>query len=238
MKFPEPLIEARLIQRYKRFLADVEFGDGSLATVHVANPGAMLGLAAPGSRVLVSRSSNPRRKLGFSWEVVEAAPIGGGAAQWVGVNTARPNLLVAEALKAGALAPFTAYDRVRPEVRYGVRSRVDFLLERDGGPACYLEIKNCHLMRTDRLAEFPDCTAARSARHMEELAQMTREGFRAALVFVIQMRADRFDVAADIDPVYARAYRAARETGVAVHAYACRVTPDEIVIADEVPVVG
>ena len=237
MIFQEPLIEARLIQRYKRFLADVEFADGTLETVHVANPGTMLGLAAPGSRVLVSRSTNPRRKLGYSWEVVEASPIGGGAAQWVGVNTARPNMLVAEALKAGALAPFSMYERVRPEVKYGAKSRVDFLLEHDGGPSCYLEIKNCHLMRNDGLAEFPDCTAARSARHMEELAQMTREGFCAALVFVIQMQADRFDVAADIDPTYARAYRAAREAGVAVHAYACRVTPDEIVIADEVPVV-
>jgi sugar fermentation stimulation protein A len=91
-------------------------------------------------------------------------------------------------------------------------------------------------LRREGLAEFPDCTAARSARHMEELAQMTRDGFRAALVFVIQMQADRFDVAADIDPAYARAYRAAREAGVSVHAYTCRVTRDEIVIAGEVPV--
>ena len=238
MKFPEPLIEARLIQRYKRFLADVEFADGTHATAHVANPGAMLGLAAPGSRVLLSRSTNPKRKLGFSWEAVEAAPIGGGAAQWVGVNTARPNMLVAEALKARALAPFADYARVRPEVKYGQKSRVDFLLERDGAPPCFLEVKNCHLMRREGLAEFPDCTAARSARHMEELAQMTREGFRAALVFIIQMRAESFDVAADIDPAYARAYRAAREAGVDVHAYACNVAPDGIVIAGKVPVTG
>jgi sugar fermentation stimulation protein A len=235
MKFPEPLVEARLIRRYKRFLADVAFADGSEATVHVANPGAMLGLAEPGSRVLLSRSANPKRKLPWSWEVVEAAPID-GTAQWVGVNTARPNMLVAEALRDRLLAPFAHYERVRPEVKYGRASRVDFLLESEGAPPCFLEIKNCHLMRTERLAEFPDCTAARSARHMEELAQTTREGARAALVFVIQMRAERFDVAADIDPAFARAFRAAREAGVAVHAYTCRVTPEEIVIADEVPV--
>ncbi len=237
MKFPEPLIEARLIRRYKRFLADVLLADGTETTAHVANPGAMLGLASPGSRVLLSRSRNPKRKLALSWEMVEAAPID-GVAQWVGVNTARPNMLVAEALAARALAPFAGFERIRPEVKYGAASRVDFLLESDRKPPCYLEIKNCHLMRQEGLAEFPDCTAARSARHMQELASMVRAGATAALVFVIQMRADRFDVAADIDPVYANAYRAARDAGVAVHAYACRVGPGELTIDREVPVVG
>ncbi|WP_349367820.1 DNA/RNA nuclease SfsA [Salinarimonas sp.] len=238
MRFPAPLVEARLIRRYKRFLADVAFADGSEATAHVANPGSMLGLAEPGSRVWLSASTNPKRKLAWSWELVEAAPMTGGAARLVGVNTATPNRLVAEALAQGRLAPFRDYARVRPEVAYGERSRVDFLLEGEGLPPLYLEVKNCHLMREDGLAEFPDCTAARSARHLDELAAMVQAGARAALVTVVQMEAARFRPAADIDPAYAAAFARARAAGVETHAFVCRVTPEEIVVEGEIPVVA
>jgi sugar fermentation stimulation protein A len=238
MRFPAPLVEARLIRRYKRFLADVAFADGSEATAHVANPGAMLGLDAPGARVWLSASTNPKRKLAWSWELVEAAPTNGGAARLVGVNTTTPNRLVAEALAAGRLAPFRDYSRVRPEVAYGARSRVDFLLEGEGLAPLYLEVKNCHLMREDGLAEFPDCTAARSARHLDELAAMVRAGARAALVTIVQMEAVRFRPAADIDPAYAAAFRRARAAGVETHAFVCRVTPEEIVVEGEIPVVA
>ncbi len=239
MMFSEPLVEARLVWRYKRFLADVEFACGSRATAHVAYPGAMLGLMTPGSRVLLSRSTNPARKLGWSWELVEAGPVdGSGPAQWIGVNTARPNVLVAEALAAGLLAPFTGYGRIRREVPYGRASRVDFLLENEGRPPCYLEVKNCHLLRTQGRAEFPDCVAARSAKHMDELAAMTAAGFRAALVYVVQMHADSFAVAADFDPAYAAASERAKAAGVEVYAYACRVSAREVVIDRPIPVVG
>jgi len=238
MRFPHPLVEGRLVQRYKRFLADADLATGERVTAHCANPGAMLGLAIPGARILLSRSDNPKRKLGYSWELVEAPPLRGGPAQLVGINTSRPNALVAEALAAGALPPLLGYDRVRPEVRYGRASRVDFLLEADGRPPCYLEVKNCHLMREAGFAEFPDCVAARSAKHMDELASMVAQGARAALVYVIQMDARRFAVAADIDPAYAAASRRARAAGVEVYAFACRVTDEEVRIGAEVEVVG
>ena len=233
MRFAEPLLEGRLVQRYKRFLADIDLPGGERVTAHCANPGAMLGLTAPGSRVLLSRSTNPSRKLLYSWELVEAAPAG-GAPQLVGINTARPNGLAAEALAAGRLAPLAGYARVRPEVRYGRNSRVDFLLEGEGRPPCYLEIKNCHLMRQPGFAEFPDCVAARSAKHLDELSAMVAGGARAVLLYVIQMCAERFDVARDIDPAYDAACRRAREAGVEIHAYRCRVSPEEITI--EAPV--
>jgi sugar fermentation stimulation protein A len=236
MRFPHPLIEGRLVQRYKRFLADVDLASGERVTAHCANPGAMLGLARPGARVLLSASDNPKRKLAYSWELVEAAPTGGGPAQWVGINTARPNALVAEALAQGRLAPFAGYSRIRPEVAYGRASRVDFLLEGDGRPPLYLEVKNCHLMREAGLAEFPDCIAARSARHMDELAAMVGQGARAALIYVIQMEAARFDVARDIDRAYDAASKRARAAGVEVHAVTCRVTPEEVTISGAVPV--
>ncbi len=235
MKFSAPLLEGRLVQRYKRFLADIDLDSGERITAHCANPGAMLGLTATGNRVLVSRSTNPLRKLGFSWEVVEA-PFG-TATQLVGINTSRPNALVAEALAAGALAPLAGYERVRPEVKYGQNSRVDFLLESAGRPPCYLEVKNCHFMRRPALAEFPDCVAARSAKHLRELTAMVEAGARAVLVYVVQMEAEAFAVARDIDPAYDAAFRNALAAGVESYAYACRVTAEEITIVKEVEIV-
>lgn len=236
MRFQEPLLEGRLIERYKRFLADIVLATGEQVTAHCANPGAMMGLKEPGSRVYLSRATNPARKLKYNWEFVEV-PAGGGPHQLVGINTSRPNLLVAEALRDGRLAPFAGYDRVRPEVKYGRNSRIDFLLEKDGTPPCYLEVKNCHLMREAGFAEFPDCVAARSAKHLYELADMVAAGARAALVYVIQMDAERFDVARDIDPAYDKAFRHALAAGVESHAYICRISTEEVVIDRPVPIV-
>ncbi|MCJ2032907.1 DNA/RNA nuclease SfsA [Methylobacterium sp. J-068] len=234
MRFAEPLIEARLVRRYKRFLADMELADGSLVTAHCANPGAMLGLTTAGARVLLSRSTNLARKLGFSWELVEADLPGGP--QWVGINTMRPNALVAEAFAAGGLPPLSGYTRLRPEVRYGRASRVDFVAGGEGMPPCHVEVKNCHLMREAGLAEFPDCVAARSARHMDDLAAVVAGGGRAMVIIVVQMWAARFDTARDLDPAFDRAFQAARAAGVSVHAHRCRIDPAGIVVADAIPV--
>jgi sugar fermentation stimulation protein A len=237
VRFSAPLVEGRLVVRYKRFLADVDLATGERVTAHCANPGAMLGLVEAGNRVWLSRSDNPARKLAYSWELVEVAPCG-GAPQRVGINTTRPNALVAEALAAGRLAPLSGYASVRPEVRYGRQSRVDFLLEGPGRPPCYVEVKNCHFMREPGLAEFPDCVAARSARHMRELADAVGAGARAVVLHVIQMDAERFDIARDIDPAYDAAARAAHAAGVEMHAFVCRVTAEEVAIDREVPYVA
>lgn len=194
----------------------------------------MLGLLTPGSRALLSRSTNPARKLAWSWRVVEADLPGGP--QWVGIDTGLPNRLVAEALAEDRLEPLAGYATHRAEVAYGRASRVDFLLTQDGRPPCYVEVKNCHMMREPGLAEFPDCRAARSARHMGELADMVRAGARAAVVIVVQMRADRFDVARDIDPAFDAAFRRARAAGVEAYAYACDVGPEGFVIARPVEI--
>jgi sugar fermentation stimulation protein A len=130
MRFSAPLIQATLIKRYKRFLADVTLPDGTTITAHVANPGAMMGLAAPGSRVWLSKSDKPSRKLSHSWELIEV-DLGQGP-ELVGVNTAHPNPLVGAALAVGLFPELTGYDTIRREVKYGKNSRVDFLLE---GPA-------------------------------------------------------------------------------------------------------
>lgn len=235
MRFPEPLIEGRLVRRYKRFLADIALPDGTEVTAHCPNPGAMLGLALPGIPAFLSRSSNPARKLPLTLEMVEA-PLPGGP-QCVGVNTLRPNALVAEGFAAGLIAPLHAYGHLRPEVRYGKASRVDFLATGEGVPPCHVEVKNCHMMRQAGLAEFPDCVAARSARHMDELATVVAEGGRALVVITVQMRAQAFDVARDIDPAFDRAFRRARAAGVAVRVYACEVSRAGVALACEIPVV-
>ncbi len=238
MRFPSPLVEGRLVRRYKRFLADVVLADGTAVTAHCANPGAMVGLAEPGAKVLLSRSADPRRALPYSWELVETA-LADGRRQLVGIHTGHPNRLVAEALAAGRIAPVAAYDTVRPEVAYGQASRVDFLLTGEGLLPLYLEVKNSHLMREPGLAEFPDCRTVRAARHMDELGDMVEAGHRAMLVYVVQMPlAQAFRVAADYDPAYAQAARRARERGVAMHAFRCAIDREGIVLADEIPVLS
>ena len=231
MQFTEPLKRGRLIRRYKRFLADIVFDeDEREETVHVPNPGAMLGLAEPGIGVWVSRGASKTRKLPHTLEIVEAD---GGL---VGVNTLNPNRLVAEALAEGRLREVAGYARVRREVRYGQASRIDFLLEGDDRPPLWLEIKNCHFRREPGLAEFPDCVAARSAKHLRELEHMAAQGDRAAVLFVIQRTdCEAFDTAGDIDPVFAAALKHARANGVEVLAYRCAMSPDEIRIAERIP---
>ena len=230
MRFPQPLIPGVLIRRYKRFLADVRLADGREITVHCPNPGAMLGLNAPGLPVWLSVSANPKRKLSHTLELVE---VDGGL---VGINTLLPNKLVAEALAAGVIGEIAGYDAVRPEVKYGEASRVDFLLTREGRPACWLEVKNVHLRRTGTLAEFPDCVAARSSRHLRELGAMVAAGDRAVVMFVVQrMDCDAFAACAELDPEFAAALAHAADAGVEVLVYGCNVTVDGVTITRRIP---
>lgn len=235
MRFPGELSPATLIRRYKRFLADVELADGSVTTVHVANPGAMTGLLTTGARVWLSRSPNKARKLPLSWELVEA-DFGSGP-ELAGLNTGHPNTIVAEALAAQAIPELAGYVTIRREVRYGKASRIDFLLESPGKPACLLEIKNVHLMRQKGLAEFPDAVTARGARHLDELSIAAAQGLRAVMLFVIQIgSADRLALARDIDPVYGAAFDRAVRAGVEALAYTCTVQRDAITLARRVKI--
>jgi sugar fermentation stimulation protein A len=230
MQFPNPLIRGTLVSRYKRFFADVTLEDGTPLTAHCPNPGAMLGLNMPGLPVLLSRSDDPKRKLAHTLELVE---VDGGL---VGINTMHPNRLVAEALAADAIPEVGGYATPRREVRYGVNSRVDFLLEAPDRPPCWLEVKNVHLRRAGALAEFPDCVAARSLKHLRELSAMVAQGHRAVMLFVIQRTdCDAFEACADLDPAYAAGLAVAADAGVEVLAYRCAIAPEGVTIADRVP---
>lgn len=229
MRWPLPLICGRLIRRYKRFLADVALDAGGDVTVHCPNPGRMLGLDAPGSRVWLSQG-NPLRKLPLTLELVEAD---GGL---VGINTMHPNRLVEEAIRAGRIEELAGYREMRREVAYDGGSRIDLLLREPGRPDCYVEVKNVHLRRT-AAAEFPDCVTARGARHLAAMRRQVGAGARAVLVYVVQ-RTDcaAFAVAEDIDPVYARAFREALAGGVEAVCRACTINLDGIELAVPLPI--
>jgi len=225
MHFPVPLTSGRLVRRYKRFLADCLLDSGEEVTAHVANSGSMLGLATPGSRVYLARSNDPKRKLAWSWQLVEVD----GAL--VGIDTGLSNRIVAEAIARGHVPALAGYETLRREVPYGTRSRVDMLLESAGRPPCYVEVKSVTLSRRPAMAEFPDAVTARGARHLAELATMVEAGARAVLAYLVQ-RGDchHFELAADIDPVYARAAGAARAAGVEMLVMRAEVTPAGIEI--------
>ncbi len=230
MRFATPLVPARLIRRYKRFLADVTLPDGTETTAHCANPGSMLGLAEPGMRIWLEPNDDPRKKLKFGWRLVEHA-----TGHFTGVDTGAANRVVAEALVAGQI-PGLHYPTIRAEVPYGDRSRVDFLLRGPGQPHCYVEVKSITLSRHPGLAEFPDCVTARGARQLNDLSTMVVQGHRAVMLYLIQ-RTDctAMTLAADLDPAYAAAFAKGRATGVEALCYDTVITPQAITLGHSRP---
>ncbi len=225
MKFKSPLLRGRLIRRYKRFLADIALDDGREITAHCANPGSMLGVAVEGARAWVSEHHDKKRKLPFSWELVEIGKT------LIAVNTSNPNKIAFDAIEAGHIPELAGYEMIRREVKYGQASRIDLLLEDARRGPCYVEIKNVHLSRQAGLAEFPDSVTARGAKHLHELTRMTADGVRAVMLFIVQ-RDDcrRFAPAADLDPAYAKALKTAVSAGVETMCYDCEITTAEVVL--------
>ena len=221
MRFQTPLVPARLIRRYKRFLADIRLEDGCEVTAHCANPGSMMGLKEEGIKIWVEPNDDPKKKLKFGWRLVDHEN-----GHFTGVDTSLPNRALRAAIMARKVPELAAYHTVKPEQKYGENSRIDFLLLQPGLPDAYVEVKSVTLSRQPGLAEFPDSVTARGTKHLGELAQMARAGHRAVLFYLIQRTdCDRMCVAADIDPAYAAAFGAARATGVEVLAYDTVITP-------------
>ena len=232
MIFDPPLEQATLLRRYKRFLADLKTGTGQSLTVHCPNTGAMLGCAEPGSEAWYSTSDNAKRKYPNTLEVIVSA---NGR---VGVNTARANHLVREALEGGTLAPFTNMRLVQTEAAIPDESgRFDFLLEDGSGVPCWVEVKNMTLCDETGRGSFPDAVSERAVKHVNALVRRVEAGEEAALVFCVQHTGVlRATLADEIHPAYAAAVRAAAEAGVAVHAFGCRIEPDEIRLEFPLPV--
>ncbi|MDP6980663.1 MAG: DNA/RNA nuclease SfsA [Myxococcota bacterium] len=225
-------LEARLLRRYKRFLADVETPDGRELTVHCANPGSMKGCSTPGALVRCSTSNNPKRKLEHSLEMIRVGR------SWVGLQPMHANRLAAAALGAGAIEGLEGYRDVRPEVGVLGGSRLDFMLDghaRKQAPA-YVEVKSVTL-EDEGIARFPDAVTSRGKRHMETLERLKREGARAVVLFVVQ-RVDcaYFEPADAIDPAYSEALREACKNGVEAIAVRARVRARGITLEDRLPI--
>lgn len=233
MKFDAPLVSGRLLRRYKRFLADVELPGGEVITAHTANTGAMTGCCAPGSRVWLSVSDNPKRKYAHTWELVEVAP-----QVLCGINTLMSNRLVREAIEQQRIAELADYSQINSEVRYGEEnSRIDLLLRDEVRPDCYVEVKNVTLVDNSH-GFFPDAVSARGTKHLRELMSVVAAGQRAVIFFCVQ-RADCAQVspADHVDPLYGATLREALAAGVEALAYGAEVTPQGIALQRRLPVV-
>jgi sugar fermentation stimulation protein A len=233
MKFAQKLIGGRLMRRYKRFLADVELGNGEIITAACPNTGSLLGCAERGNRVWLSTSDSPTRKYRHTWEIVEV-----GTTR-VGINTSLPNALVAEAIESGVIAELQGYDSIRREVKYGKEnSRIDLVLEGPHKKPCFVEVKNVTAAVSGAVALFPDAVSERGAKHLRELMHVVSEGGRAVQLYCVQ-RGDVREVnpADEIDPVYGRTLREAIAAGVEVMAYRARVTTRAIGLETRIAVV-
>jgi sugar fermentation stimulation protein A len=233
MEITPPLIPARLIRRYKRFLADVEMMNGEMLTVHTPNTGSMLGCSDPGSRIWLRDSENPQRKYRYSWDITEAAN-----GTLVGVNTGLPNRLVAEGIEGGVIEELQGYENLRQEVGYGSeKSRIDLLLTDAAKADCYIEIKNVTTCDADGYGFFPDAVSTRASKHLRELMGVVAEGKRAVLCFCVQRGdVEKIRPADEIDPLYGKQLREALAAGVEAIAYRARVTPEEVVLETRIPV--
>ncbi len=231
MNFAAPLVPATLLRRYKRFLADCQLADGTEVTAHCANPGSMIGLANPGTRVWLEPNDDPKKKLKYGWRLVEHSD-----GHFTGVDTAVPNRMLKAALEAREVPALAEYDQVRAEVNYGEKSRIDFLLSAEGQRDAYVEVKSVTLCRRPGIAEFPDAKTERGARHMLELALMAKQGHRAAVFFLVQ-RTDASEVrlAEDIDPRYVDAFMKAYSVGVEVIAHSANISPGGVTLGPQLP---
>jgi sugar fermentation stimulation protein A len=228
----EARLEATLLRRYKRFLADVELSDGEIRTIHCPNPGSMSGTKAPGSAVRCSTHDNPKRKLRHTLEMIRVGR------SWVGLHAVKANAITERALQDGAYSPFEGYETIEREVSVDEGSRFDFRLSHhpEHAAPCWIEVKSVTLCEK-RAARFPDAVTERGRRHLEHLVSRHRRGDRAALLFVVQ-RADADSVAPadDIDPAYGEALRSAVSAGVEVHALGATVRADRIRLDRILPV--
>ena len=231
MILPSPLVPGILLRRYKRFLADVKLESGQTVTAHCPNTGSMLGVAEPGCRVWLTHQPSESRKYAHGWELTELA-----SGVLVGINTHRSNALVREVIEHGRLPSLGGYTSIVPECRYGSEnSRVDFLLQANGLPDCYVEVKNVTAAVNGGVAVFPDAVSVRATKHLRELADMVRQGHRAALVYCVQRQdVEEVQPADAIDPAYGAGVREAMAAGVEFLALAASVTPDSIVLHREI----
>ena len=224
------IITGRLIKRYKRFLADVELESGQMVTAHCPNSGSMAACSKPGQPVFLSSHNNPKRKLKYTWEMIQMPE------SLVGVNTLVPNRLVKHAIVNGQVVELAGYDTVRSEVKTAKGSRLDLMLQRKEDESCFVEIKNCTLVENGT-AMFPDAVTERGRKHLTELQRLKASGNRCVMFFLIQrMDAEVFKPAAHIDPAYAEKLQEVhRHGGVEILVYDVHMDLEHIRLNRRIP---
>jgi sugar fermentation stimulation protein A len=228
MLFPASLVHGTLIKRYKRFLADIRLDSGEIVTAHCPNTGTMLSCSSPDSPVKLSISDNPKRKYPFTLEMVM------DNSTWVGVNTARTNKLVVEAIENGQISEFVNFDQVKTEIKTSDHTRLDLEVI-SGDSSTFIEVKNCSLA-VDGCAMFPDAVTTRGTKHLHELIRLRGEGSKSCIFFLVQrMDADRFSPATHIDPTYGEVLQLAARAGVMVLVYQAEVSPEGIQVVRPLP---
>jgi len=228
LAWPE-LIPGILVKRYQRFKADVKLADGKMVTAHCPNSGSMRECCEPGRPVYLSFHDNPKRKLKYTWELIEMPT------SIVGINTLVPNRLVAESIEAGLVSGLNGYDNITREVKTSDNTRLDMLLSSKDGNRCYVEIKNCTLVN-EGIAYFPDAVTSRGLKHLVELSSLVSKGFRCVIFYLIQrMDAKTFQPADHIDPAYGKALRQAHKHGVEILVYDTKINLKTINLNEKIP---
>lgn len=232
MQFPSPLQSATLIQRYKRFLADVTLENGEQVTIHCANTGAMTGCGSPGDKVWYSTSDNPKRKYSRSWELTEK-----DNGHMICINTARANQVAKEGIESGVIEQLQGYETLTTEVKYGEEnSRIDLLLEDSNKGKCYIEVKSASLLQgEDNEGFFPDTKTIRGQKHLRELIAVKKSGHRAVLLFVVQHTGIKtLKPAKHLDKDYSDLVIQALEEGVEIFAYASEINSQQISLLEQI----
>ncbi len=228
--WPE-LTPGTLVKRYKRFLADVRLNNGDLVTAHCANSGTMKECSEPGRPVYLSFHDNPKRKLKYTWEMIKMPT------SLVGVNTMVPNRLVKKSIEEGLVEQLKGYENVKAEVKVSDRSRLDLLLTKGEEEKCFVEIKNCTLVK-EEIAYFPDAVTTRGRKHLVELQKLVKEGNRGIIFFLVQrMDAKAFSSADHIDLEYGKELRKAKRNGVEIIVYDVVIDLKRIILGKKIPTI-
>jgi sugar fermentation stimulation protein A len=227
MNFENPLISGLFIKRYKRFFADVNVNN-KIVTAHCANSGSMMGLLNKNNKVWLTESNNKKRKLKYTLQIIEEKK------SKVGVNTHLTNKIVNHALEKNLISGFSSKVQIKSEQVFGQNTRFDFYLE-DGKSKSFLEVKNVTLKRKNKIAEFPDSITTRGTKHLNELINATKKGFKSYLLFVIQRDdCNTFEIAKDIDPVYSKTLIRAIKHNVKILCYDCKFLSKGIVLNNKI----
>ena len=231
MEFTNSLIKGKLIKRYKRFFVDVKLNKETV-TAHCPNTGSMKGLLEEGNEVYLLKNNDPKRKLKYGLEIINAQK------NLVGVNTHMANKIVNHGLTNNLIKELKNNEKIKPEVFFNKETRFDFLTEKKKEKN-FIEVKNVTLFRDDKTAEFPDAVTSRGSKHLLALIDAIKKGYKSYLIFLVQIQnMEYFKIAKDIDNEYYMNYLSAKKAGVNFLAYRCKISPKRIFIEKKLKIIN